>query len=116
MGLQERLFAGPLIAPPHWPTEIANAIIVAERRQRISENDRAVAFDDLRSLRVRIVGSDVEMVWMRSAPLAAEHRLTIYDAVYLQLAIEQKAILASNDKDLIDAARRCGVSVLTTCP
>ena len=48
--------------------------------------------------------------------LADAHKLTAYDAAYLELAVRVGAALASTDTDLVDAARRCGVEVLTYTP
>jgi len=45
--------------------------------------------------------------------LGLRHGLTGYDASYLALAIEERAILATNDKQLAQAALREGLGLRT---
>ena len=44
--------------------------------------------------------------------LAAEHRLTAYDAAYLQVAAARRLPLATLDATLAEAARAAGVDLL----
>jgi hypothetical protein len=44
--------------------------------------------------------------------LARKHRLTVYDAGYLELALRQDLPLATLDADLIDAARAEAVPLI----
>ena len=44
--------------------------------------------------------------------LAANYKLSVYDAIYLDLALRVGLPLATYDKQLAAAARRNGVSVL----
>jgi predicted nucleic acid-binding protein len=46
--------------------------------------------------------------------LARTHRLTIYDAAYLDLAIQRGIELATRDGDLRRAARTAGVTLIET--
>ena len=114
--VQERVFAGPLVAPAHWVMEITNAVLVAERRQRITADDRAIIFDRIRGLQVELAAADLGATCINTYDLATGYRLTLYDAAYLQLAIDRGAILASNDTDLLNAARACAVPILTSLP
>lgn len=103
----------PLHVPAHWWIEIANGIIMAERRQRLSQ---ALALEALGLLAALNLTTDPEPVARQLAAIAALARqegLTAYDAAYLELAIRRGAILASHDRDLLKAARACGVPVLS---
>lgn len=53
-----------------------------------------------------------ERVWNRALKLAIKHRLSVYDATYLDLAIQESAVLVTLDNDLAAAAEREGVSFL----
>jgi len=44
--------------------------------------------------------------------LARRHRLTVYDAAYLELALRERLDLATLDSTLAEAARREGVAVV----
>ena len=45
-------------------------------------------------------------------PIAREHRLSAYDAAYLELATREGMQLATLDHDLEQAARNLGVPIL----
>jgi predicted nucleic acid-binding protein len=45
--------------------------------------------------------------------LSNEYNLTAYDAAYLELAERKNAVLCTFDEDLIKAAKKHGVSVIT---
>ncbi len=49
----------------------------------------------------------------RALSLGDQYGLTIYDAVYLELALRREARIITFDNDLIDAARAAAVEVLT---
>ena len=101
------------IAPSLWRLEIANALGMAVRRKRC---DEAFVDRSLGRLDAMSVGIDVETdlhAWNTTLDLSREEGLTLYDAAYLELAIRTGASLASFDQDLVGAARRRGVDVLT---
>ena len=114
--LQAAIYAGPAVAPAHWPTEVGNAIFQAIRRRRIEEADRPKIIRQSRQLMVLIEPMSPDHIWSDVIDLAGKHGLTLYDAAYLDLAIHRSASLASNDRDLVDAARACDVEVYTDLP
>jgi predicted nucleic acid-binding protein len=62
------------------------------------------------------IAIDVETdlhAWTETLDLARQEGLALYDAAYLELAIRTGSSLASFDQDLVQAARRRGVEVLT---
>jgi predicted nucleic acid-binding protein len=102
-----------LVAPSLWRLEIANALCMAVRRKRC---DEAFVDRSLRRLDAMSIAIDVETdlhAWDETLDLSREEALTLYDAAYLELAMRTGSSLASFDKDLIAAARRRGVEVLT---
>jgi predicted nucleic acid-binding protein len=103
---------GVACVPAHWPAEVGNAITMSERRKRHTEADRSRFLDDLSSLRIEVEESDPVDFLRRVLPLASEHRLTAYDAAYLELAMRKGLPLATLDKELKRAAKQAGVKLV----
>jgi predicted nucleic acid-binding protein len=100
------------IVPALWPFEIANALALAERRKRITEDGITAFLETLRRLPIQIERRDALWLWQALLPLAREHRLTAYDAAYLDLAKREGLSLATLDHDLQEAGRTLGIAVL----
>jgi predicted nucleic acid-binding protein len=98
--------------PAIWPLEKANALIIAERRHRITRADSAEFIGTLEGLVISIDAEAPSLGFTRILDLAREERLTAYDAAYLELAMRLGVPLASKDGRLCDAAERVGVTVL----
>lgn len=95
--------------PSLWWYEIRNVLVVNERHGRILAEDTRDFLTDLAALPIEIAAPDPGGDALR---FARRHRLTFYDAAYLDLAIRLDATLATLDKDLLKAARSEGVRVL----
>ena len=100
------------MVPAHWPAEVANALLIAVRRGRISREKANRFFLDLRALPIRIDPESSETVFDQVFKLADKYNLTVYDAAYLELAIRYRLPLATLDKDLRNAARAAGVPLV----
>jgi predicted nucleic acid-binding protein len=99
-------------APQLWPIEALNGLLTAERRGRINGLVRRRLASFLRDLPIRIDDEMAGHAWNATAQLAELHRLTAYDAVYLELAMRLGLPLATSDKLLIAAAQAVGVRLL----
>ena len=112
-GVLLRLENEAAVVPSLWAVEVANGLLVAERRGRISSADLARVHAILSS--VRIIQSDValETALGNVYELAREHGLTVYDACYLHLAVVEGLPLATGDRDLQTAARRADVALMS---
>jgi len=100
--------------PSLWFWEITNVLIQAERRGRIS---MAVIRRFLTLLETLPIVSDPAgptCAWHDTLALACSHRLTAYDAAYLELALRLGLPLASRDQALNAAAAREGVALLAS--
>ena len=53
-----------------------------------------------------------DQVWSATIRLAESHRLSVYDAAYLELAQRWKLPLATLNEDLIKSAKAAGTKVL----
>lgn len=103
--VREALRLEPGVVPAIWPVEIANVLAMAARRGRISVADMQGFLADARDLPIRIDRGGWDTL-TRSVELASQEGLSVYDAMYLELAIREQRPLATFDKQLIEAARR----------
>jgi predicted nucleic acid-binding protein len=94
------------VVPSLWWFEVRNILVVNERRRRIAESDTAAFLLSLSRLRIRIDRAPDEGTVLR---LARTHRLSVYDAAYLELAQREGLPLATLDADLKQAAADEGV-------
>jgi predicted nucleic acid-binding protein len=108
----ERVAAEGMVVPMLWHLEVANVLQLAVRRERISVELRDASLADLRELRIETDGLTVDQAWSSTIAIAHLHRLTVYDASYLELTMRRGLPLATLDKELIAAARAEGVEVL----
>lgn len=97
--------------PLLWRYEVANVLLMAERRGRIDAAKRHDFLDTLRDLSIREDREPEGDPWHATVRLAELHRLTVYDAAYLELAQRRRLPLASLDEPLRKAAGATGVRV-----
>ena len=100
------------IVPVIWHFEIVNVLLMAERRQRISATAATNYLHLLSTLPIATEDADGERVRRDVLPLARAHRLTVYDAAWLELAVRLSIPLATTDRALLTAARAVGAGVL----
>ena len=105
----ERLVEEGAIVPELWHLETRNALLVAERRGRLSGQEVGERLGELNDLPIR---TDREPSLQSAFELARSHELTIYDATYLDLAMRHGAELATLDRALNRAAVAEGVAFL----
>jgi predicted nucleic acid-binding protein len=97
-----RVARDPAVAPVLWWYELRNMLIVSERRGRLDSDKTAHVLRLLKGLPVAVDVDVEEDVLMQ---LARRHRLTVYDAAYLELAVRRDYPLATLDAALSRAAR-----------
>ncbi len=103
-----KLLNEEIVVPAVWWFEMRNVLIIGERRGRASIQDTIGFLNDLREMSISIALLPDEDAAM---DLARRHGLTINDAAYLELAKRETYILATFDRDLIEAARAEGVTL-----
>jgi predicted nucleic acid-binding protein len=94
------------IAPSFWPHEVLNALLVGEKRKRISKDLTRSFLEDLSSLPIGLQQVPSAAVFDRLHRLSYEHGITSYDAAYLDLVLDSEAPLATLDEDLIRACNK----------
>jgi predicted nucleic acid-binding protein len=99
--------------PSLWPLEVANALLVAERRGVIQPELSEAFLRRLAALRIEVDLETMDLAKPRILDLARQHQLSAYDASYLELALRLGARLASFDRRLMVAAdaEGCGQGV-----
>ncbi len=100
-----------ILVPSLWPLEVANVLTCAERRNRTTTVKVAKFVDMLRRLPIVVDAHTAEIALDDILPLARRHRLTAYDAAYLELALRTGHPLASLDDSLNKAATALGVEL-----
>lgn len=98
--------------PPLWHLEIGNILIQAERRKRITQAQGQRFLSLVNDLSLTTEEQPVEILQGDVIKIARMHKLTTYDAAYLELAMRLGATLASRDQSLCQAARKIGVKTL----
>jgi predicted nucleic acid-binding protein len=98
--------------PSIWPLEVGNVLLVAERKKRLSEADSARFIALLAELPIVIEKEQPERMMRDILALARKHKISTYDASYIDLAMRKGLPIASLDKDLRKAARRSRVAIL----
>lgn len=99
------------LCPPHWPLEVANALLMAERRKEIQVIKTSHFLDMLVQFLISVEPSS-RGLGRSLLPVARAHGLTIYDAAYLDLSMRNRVPLGSLDGALRKAARSVGVAVV----
>lgn len=99
-------------APALWRWEVANLLLMAERRKRLTSADRHRHLTQLKTLPVEMDEAAVEEAWNATPLLAQKHKLSSYDAAYLELAIRRGLPLGTLDKELRKAAQQEGIPLL----
>ncbi len=97
--------------PQIWHVETGNALLMANRRGRIDASMLAALLQDLGGIEFIQDGRTSQNAWSQSLTLALKHRLTLYDASYLELALRLDANLATLDARLVAAAKLEGVEL-----
>jgi predicted nucleic acid-binding protein len=98
-----------VLVPAIWSVEIANALLVGERRKRIRQPEVRRFVELLKGLSVVEDGQPFADTVNSVLPLAREHDLSAYDAAYLDVAVRHGAPLATLDAALQKAARAAGI-------
>jgi predicted nucleic acid-binding protein len=98
--------------PGLWKLEVANILEMSARRGRHDAAFRSATLADLALLPISVDTETDRHAWGATIELSARHRLTMYDAAYLELALRRGLPLASLDAELRRAAQAEGILVL----
>jgi predicted nucleic acid-binding protein len=90
-----------LLAPDLFPVEIANALLVAERRKLIGPGDGAVCFADVMQTPPFIHAAAPFLT--RTYEIAHRYQRTVYDCLYVALAEREQCEFVTADIKLVNA-------------
>ncbi len=107
-GAMQRIQEEGGVAPRIWWYELRNALLVNERRSRISPQQVRDTLADSLELGIEIEDQHDESLVLE---LARRFGLTVYDAAYLEVALRRSLPLATLDRRLREAAEAIGVAL-----
>lgn len=100
------------VVPPLWSLEVANVLLVAERRRRLTQVESTRFLELLRSLPIDVDCDTSPRLMDEVLALGRQHRLSAYDCAYLELALRHGEALATLDGDLATVASTLGIPLL----
>ncbi len=108
---QQSLLTENAFAPSLWWFELRNTMIMNERRKRITEPEVEAFISLVTRAQIQL---DFEPGSALVLALARRHKITVYDAAYLELALRKRCPLATLDRALAQAAQAEGIALLGT--
>jgi predicted nucleic acid-binding protein len=99
------------IVPALWYSEVANALLLAERQRVITAQASASYLSSLSFWEIVQDPVPPALSQAQAIQLGRLFNLTAYDATYLELAMRRAGVLATFDRKLAAAARSAGVRV-----
>lgn len=100
-----------ILVPAVWNLELANAVLVGQRKKRLNQPEIEGFTTLMESLPVVEDTRTLNEVVHNVLPLARAHELSAYDAAYLELSLRHSAPLATLDGKLRKAAKETGTEL-----
>jgi predicted nucleic acid-binding protein len=97
------------VVPALWPLEVANILVLGERRRCSTEADASKWLRYLQMLPIRVDDETAARAWSEILQVARSYDLSAHDAAYLELAIRLGLPFASLDDKLKQTAASAGV-------
>src|SRR5690242_261225 len=92
--VEDSLAQAEAVVPAGWPLEVANTLVMGERRKRSTEAQAATWLNYLRALPIVVDDETAGRAWGDTLSLARAQKLSAYDAAYLELALRLGLSLA----------------------
>jgi predicted nucleic acid-binding protein len=108
--VMEQLVLAGAIVPPLWHLEVANALVVNQRRGRLPADRVPLLLRRLAALPIAVDQDMTSHVWTETVTLALAQGLSLYDAAYVELAKRTGLKLATLDERLGRAELAVGVA------
>ena len=109
--LLDAMSSSTAYVPGVWALEVANVLIVAERRGRLSEADADAFVSRIQEMSIEEEPIGACEVLNRMRSVAGRYGLSAYDAAYLELAMRLGIALGTLDAKLAQAAESAGVQL-----
>ena len=108
--VEDSLASATAVVPSLWRLEVANALLMGERRKRTTEAKVTQFLVLLSALPINVDDETDARAWSDTLSLARAHDLSVYDAAYLELARRRDLPLATLDASLKAAAKKIGIA------
>jgi predicted nucleic acid-binding protein len=105
----ERISRDEMLVPALFWFELRNVLVISERRKRITWQQVTEGLIRIDAIPYRVDGETSETDLF---DLARRHKLTVYDAAYLELAVRTRSAIATLDRSLASAAAAEGMAVI----
>jgi predicted nucleic acid-binding protein len=112
-GVLAAMLEAEAYVPSLWVMEVANGLLVAERRQRLTAADADAFARNLAALPIRLDEGDTPQGVGSILSQGRSHGPSVYGAAYITLALRLDLPLATKDETLRTAARKAGVRLYT---
>jgi len=103
---------GFAVVPGLWALEVGNALAVSERKGYLKAAQLTAFLRDLEDLPKQVEHHSPDQALGRTLEIARAHKLSTYDACYLELAERMGLPLATLDAELKKAAKKARVALL----
>jgi len=107
----EHLESSQVVVPSIWPLEVANVLLIAKRKKRVTDLQVSGFIDALATMPIHVDDSTTSRAMHSIFTLASQENLTIYDAAYLELAIRENIPIATLDNDLLKVSKRLKINI-----
>ncbi len=105
----KKLATREAVVPAIWPLEVANVLLVGERRKRLTKADSSRFLELLQGLPITIDVQATSRAFGDIMSVARSLTISAYDAAYVELAMREGLHLATLDGSLGKAALKLGV-------
>jgi predicted nucleic acid-binding protein len=99
------------LAPALFALEVRALLLKAERRRWLSRERVVELLESVREFNISLRPMPEANALDLTFELARDLQISLYDAAYLELAVEAGAMLATRDAGMIAAAKRLAVEV-----
>ncbi|MCK5579966.1 MAG: type II toxin-antitoxin system VapC family toxin [Candidatus Omnitrophica bacterium] len=99
-----------IVVPCLWVYEVTNTLTTSVRRNKLSVAETHHLINDIQLLPIEFDKPTIEDMFS-IFNIANEHKLSAYDAAYIELALRTNTPIASFDKDVIKVAKKLGIKI-----
>jgi predicted nucleic acid-binding protein len=115
-GLEDAVFdllaVDTILAPAHWPNEVANGLRKAVRTKRLAAREIAPIARHIDAFDIGLADPMPVREVGNVAAEALRHDLSAYDMAYIRLARDRRCPLATVDAGMRRAATALGIRIL----
>ena len=108
-GVLQKLAKREAVVPAIWPLEVANVLLVGERRKRLTKADSSRFLELLQGLPITIDVQATSRAFGEIMSVARSLTISAYAAAYVELAMREGLHLATLDENLRKAVSKVGV-------